>query len=156
MLNFIQFLINREAKPLALAAAQAVSQPTKRAVARLVWAAGFGIAALILSIAGIGIGAIALSALLLEKLPDVQSVFGWSASALIGVAIILAILATWLTKTVSPQHMMREGQQIFDHERKRATSASYAHANGKARASAADPVSDSYAFARGFADGLRH
>lgn len=156
MLNFVQFLINREAKPLALAAAQAVSQPTKRAVARLVWAAGLGLAALVLSIAAIGVGAVALSALLLEKLPDVQSVFGWSASVLIVGAVVFAVLATWLTKTVSPQHMMREGQQIFDHERKRAASAGYANPRGKTRASAADPVSDSYAFARGFADGLRH
>lgn len=153
MLGLVQFLIDREAKPLAMAAVEAVSQPTKKVMFRLIWAAAFSIGALVMAIGAISIGAVALSAFLLEKLPQAQSVLGWSAVALFGVALLFALLATWSAKAVSASHMVREGQAVFDYER---------HKRGvgpkstRAKSSSVDPVVDSYAFARGFADGLRH
>lgn len=155
MLGLLQFLVDREARPLALAAVEAVSQPTKRAIFRLVWAIGFSISALVLGIGAISIGAVALSAFVLEKLPDAQSVLGWSALALLGAALTFALLATISAKSVSARHMVHEGQAVFDQERRK-QGAGAKTAQSKARSSPADPIMDSYAFARGFADGLRH
>lgn len=155
MFGLLQFLIDREAKPLARAAVEAVSQPTKRAMSRLVWAAGFSIASLVLGIGAISIGAVALSAFLLEKLPDAQSVLGWSALALFGAAAVFALLATLSAKSVSASHMVREGQAVFDHEFHKQGFGVKAD-RSKARSGPADPIADSYAFARGFADGLRN
>jgi len=150
MFSLLQFLIDREAKPLAYAAAEAVTKPTKKAVSRALWAAGFSFGALALAIAAIGVGTVAITALLVELLPDAQIVLGWAAISLLFAAAFLAGAGIAIVKAISPEKLAREGKYAFINERHRREKAT------KPLNAAKDPVTSSYAFARGFADGLKY
>jgi hypothetical protein len=150
MLGLIQMLIDREAKPFAYAAAEAVSKPTKKAFGRALLAAGFTVGALVLAIAAIGVGTVALTAFALDLLPSAQVVLGWSSGALIAVAAMLALIGVAVAKAISPKMMAREGHDAFLNERHRQERAA------GPGATAHDPVTSSYSFARGFADGLKY
>jgi hypothetical protein len=150
MLGLIQILVDREVKPFAYAAAEAVTKPTKKALGRALWAAGFTLGALVLAIAAIGVGTVALTALALDMMPTAQIVLGWSSGALVVVAVVLALIGVAVAKAISPETLARESHHAFLNERHRQERAAGPGATAR------DPVSSSYAFARGFSDGLRH
>ncbi|MEQ8657811.1 MAG: hypothetical protein RIC24_10965 [Hyphomicrobiales bacterium] len=150
MFALLQMLIDREAKPLVYAAAEAVTKPTKKALGRALWALGFSIGALTLAIAGIGVGTVAITAILADLLPDAQIVLSWAAAALLAMASLFCLIGVMLAKAISPSSLAREGKDAFINERHRRERAA-----GSAR-STSDPVTSSYAFARGFADGLKY
>jgi hypothetical protein len=150
MFSLLQFLIDREAKPLAYAAAEAVTKPTKKVVSRALWAVGLSFGALALAIAAIGVGTVATTAFLAELLPDAQIVLAWSAISLLVVAALLAGAGIAIVRAISPEKLARESKYAFINERhRREKSARPVNA-------AKDPVTSSYAFARGFADGLKY
>jgi hypothetical protein len=150
MLGLIQMLIDREAKPFAYAAAEAVTKPTKKAFSRALWAAGFTVGALVLAIAAIGVGTVALTALALDLLPSAQIVLAWSSGALIAIAAVFALIGVAVAKAISPKTLAREGHHAFLNERHRQERAAGPGATAR------DPISSSYAFARGFSDGLKY
>lgn len=150
MLGLIQILVDREVKPFAYAAAEAVTKPTKKALGRALWAAGLTLGALVLAIAAIGVGTVALTALALDMMPTAQIVLGWSSGALAVVAVVLALIGVVVAKAISPETLARESHDAFLNERHRQERAAGPGATAR------DPVSSSYAFARGFSDGLRH
>lgn len=152
MLGLLQFLINREAKPLAYAAAEAIARPTRKAVGRVIWSLGFAVGALVLAISAIGVGAVGLTGYLLESLPAAQAVLAWSAGSLAIVAVVCALLAMVFAKAISPKRLMREGQDTFVNERHRQDRTR----NSSGAKGTQDPLVSSYAFARGFADGLKY
>jgi hypothetical protein len=151
MLNLLHTLLDQEARPLAQAAAHAVAAPTRKALWRLGLALGFMLAALVVLIGAIAIGTVALSALALDLLPQMQIVLGWSAGALLLMTVLFVLCAMGFARGLNPQRLVREGKDAFAEERAMYGAAAHKPANG----SAADPVVTSYAFARGFADGLR-
>jgi len=150
MLSLVQMLIDREAKPLVYAAAEAVTKPTKKALGRALWALGFSVGALTLAIAGIGVGTVAITAILADLLPDAQIVLSWAAVSLLVVAVLLGVVAAMLAKAISPTSLAREGKDAFINERHRR------ERSAGSTGSTTDPVTSSYAFARGFADGLKY
>lgn len=150
MFALVQMLIDREAKPLVYAAAEAVTKPTKKALGRALWAFGFSVGALTLAIAGIGVGTVAITAILADLLPDAQIVLSWAAAALLAVAVLLGVVAAMLAKAISPTSLAREGKDAFINERHRR------ERSAGSTGSTTDPVTSSYAFARGFADGLKY
>lgn len=152
MLNLFHMLLDQEARPLAQAAAHAVAAPTRKALWRVGLVLGFALAALVFLIGGIAVGTVALSALALDLLPQAQAVLGWSAGALIALTVLTALVAKAIARGLKPERLVREGRYAFAEERAMHRTAAPRAANGSA---AADPVVNSYAFARGFADGLR-
>lgn len=149
-MRILRTLLEAEAEPLARAGLEAVSVPARRLAARLAWGTGLLLVALIVVAAALGLGALALAALALKALPTAIAPLAWATGGLVLLALACGIAGARLISGLDAGRIMRDGRQAYRARRRRQPPLGAA-----TRAAQDRMMKDSYAFARGFADGWR-